>query len=180
MLFRSLRRMTIVGLRVTLCCPDPEVTSMNGVVVQAQSNLEDAATAQAVLIGSGVKTREHIASHPLVSRIKLNPEKQLIAAQCSGVWLLSSLGLLSGHQACTDLSTKPRLQEADIDVLDRPFFAAGNVATAGGCLASIYLASWLIARLEGLEAAAKALASVAPVGEKEELVAKVEIGRAHV
>jgi transcriptional regulator GlxA family with amidase domain len=171
--YSLLRRMKTVDLQVTLCCPEQEVTSMNGVIVRGQSTLEDAATAQAVLIGSGVKTREHVASHRLVSRIKLNPDKQLIAAQCSGVWLLSSLGLLSEKRVCTDLSTKPRLQEAGFEVLDQPFFATGNMATAGGCLASMYLAAWLIARVEGLEAAAQALESVAPVGEKEELVAKM-------
>ena len=51
--------------------------------------------------------------------------------------------------ACTDLTTKPWVQEAGVEVLDQPFFAAGNVATAGGCLASQYLAAWVIARFEG-------------------------------
>jgi hypothetical protein len=55
-------------------------------------------------------------------------------------------------------------------VLNQPFFAAGNVATAGGCLASQYLAAWIIARLEGEDAAHSALHYVAPVGEKEEYV----------
>jgi len=57
-------------------------------------------------------------------------------------------------------------------VLNQPFFARGNVATAGGCLASSYLAAWLIARLQGLEAARQAMHYVAPVGEKEEFVAR--------
>jgi len=47
------------------------------------------------------------------------------------------------------------------------------VATAGGCLASQYLAAWVIARLEGLEAAEAAMHYVAPVGEKEEYVARM-------
>jgi len=45
-----------------------------------------------------------------------------------------------------------------------------NVATAGGCLASHYLAGWILARLEGREAAESALRYVAPAGEKEEYV----------
>lgn len=40
-------------------------------------------------------------------------------------------------------------------VLDQPFFAAGNVATADGWLSAQYLAAALIARTAG-EAAAKA------------------------
>ena len=53
-------------------------------------------------------------------------------------------------------------------MLDQPLFAKGNVATAGGCLSSAYLAGWMIARLEGVEAAANALQYIAPVGEKEQ------------
>jgi len=55
-------------------------------------------------------------------------------------------------------------------VLNQPFFARDNIATAGGCLSSSYLAAWLIARSEGMEAAASALHFVAPVGEKESFV----------
>jgi transcriptional regulator GlxA family with amidase domain len=82
--------------------------------------------------------------------------------------VLAKLGLLADVPACTDLNTKPWVVEAGIEVLNQPFFAKGNVATAGGCLASHYLAAWLIARLEGNEAAESALHYVAPVGEKEE------------
>ena len=94
----------------------------------------------------------------------------MIAAQCSGTLLLAKLGLLGNLPACTDLTTKPWVQEAGVEVLDQPFFAQGNIATAGGCLASPYLAAWIIARSEGIEAAASALHYVAPVGEKEAFV----------
>ncbi|SFS16879.1 DJ-1/PfpI family protein [Dyella sp. OK004] len=157
--------------RVTISCPEPEVTSMNGVTIRAQSTLEDAASADAVIVGSGVLTRQ-IASYPeLMGRIKLQPDRQLIASQCSGTLILAKLGLLGDVPACTDLTTKPWVQEAGVEVLNQPFFARGNVATAGGCFASAYLAGWIIARSVGLEAAAEALHYVAPVGEKEAFVA---------
>jgi hypothetical protein len=57
-------------------------------------------------------------------------------------------------------------------VLNQPFVAKGNVATSGGCLASQYLAAWVIARLEGIEAAKSAMHYVAPVGEKDDYVAR--------
>jgi transcriptional regulator GlxA family with amidase domain len=157
--------------RVSLCCPTPEVTSMNGVTVRAQSLLEDARLADAVVVGSGVKTREVVASPELMGRLALDPSSQLIAAQCSGTLILAKLGLVGGIPACTDLTTKPWVQEAGVEVLNQPFFARGNVATAGGCFAAPYLAGWIIARTEGLEAAAAALHYVAPVGEKEAYVA---------
>jgi hypothetical protein len=50
--------------------------------------------------------------------------------------------------------------------------AAGNVATAGGCLASHYLAAWMIARLAGVEAARGVIQHIAPVGEKEVYVTR--------
>ena len=81
-------------------------------------------------------------------------------------------GLLEDVPACPDLITKPWVVAAGVEVLNQPFFARGNVATAGGCLASQYLAAWIIARLEGAAAAESALRYVAPVGEKEEYVAR--------
>lgn len=52
-------------------------------------------------------------------------------------------------------------------MIDAPFVAHGNVATAGGCLASHYLAAWMIARGGSVEQAREAIHYVAPVGEKE-------------
>ena len=64
----------------------------------------------------------------------------------------------------------PAARVPGVAVLDKPFFARGNVATAGGCLASQYLASWVIARLAGIEAARSAMHYVAPVGEKDQYI----------
>ena len=156
--------------RVTLSCPSSVVTSMNGVMVHAQSTLAQASEADAVLFGSGMKTRD-IANDPgVMAQLNLDPARQLIGAQCSGTLMLAKLGLLNKIPACTDLLTKPWVQEAGVEVLNQPFYADGNVATAGGCLSSQYLAAWVIARLEGLEAAESAMHYVAPVGEKDAYV----------
>ena len=165
-----LNRIKKPGWRVTLCCPEASVTSMNGVTMQAQSRLEEAASADAVLVGSGMLTREVVSDANLMAALNLDPARQLIGAQCSGTLVLAKLGLLGAVPACTDLTTKPWVQEAGVKVLDQPFFAEGNVATAGGCLASPYLAAWVIARTEGIDAARAALHYVAPVGEKEAYV----------
>lgn len=166
-----LNRVKRPGWRVTICSPASEVTSMNGVTVRAQSTLEDAQSADAVIVGSGMQTREVVADAGLMARLRLDPERQLVGAQCSGTLVLARLGLLGKVPACTDLLTKPWVQAAGVEVLNQPLFAAGNVATAGGCLASAYLAGWMIARTEGVEAAASALHYVAPVGEKDAFVA---------
>jgi transcriptional regulator GlxA family with amidase domain len=153
--------------RVTLSSPTPSVMSMNGVTLQAQSTLAEACSADAVLFGSGMKTRDIANDAQVMGQLKLDPQRQLIGAQCSGTLMLAKLGLLSRVPACTDLLTKPWVQEAGVEVLNQPFFARGNLATAGGCLSSQYLAAWVIARLEGMDAARSAMHYVAPVGEKE-------------
>lgn len=165
--FGILNRIKRPGWRVTLSSPTPTVTSMNGVVIQAQSTLAEACEADVVLVGSGMKTREIASDASLLSQIRLDPGRQLIGAQCSGTLLHAKLGLLGKIPACTDLLTKPWVVEAGVEVLDQPFYAEGNVATAGGCLSSQYLAAWVIARTEGEEAARSALHYVAPVGEKD-------------
>lgn len=156
--------------KISIASPTPTVTSMNGVTIHAQATLEEASKADAVIIGSGALTRDVVANKELMARLKLDPSRQLLAAQCSGTLILAKLGLLNGAPACTDLTTKPWVQDAGVGVLNQPFYADGNVATAGGCLASHYLGAWVIARLEGMEAAEGALHYVAPVGEKEEYV----------
>lgn len=157
---------------VSIASPDATVTSMNGVVLHAQTSLAEASAADAVVIGSGIRTRDVIRDASVMDALQLDPSRQLIAAQCSGALVLATLGLLDGVPACTDLTTKPWVVEAGVEVLDQPFYARENVATAGGCLAAQYLAAWVIARLHGLEAAADALHYVAPVGEKELYVAR--------
>ncbi len=156
--------------KVSICAPEEAVTSMNGVTVQAQSRWPEARAADVVLVGSGTKTREFVSDAALMAELRLDPRRQLIGAQCSGALILARLGLLQGIPACTDLTTKPWVAEAGIEVLDQPFFARGNTATAGGCLSSQYLAAWVLARTEGIDAARDALHYVAPVGEKETYV----------
>ena len=165
-----LNRLKAKGWAAHITSPTAEVTSMNGVVVRRQKPLEFAAEADAVLIGSGVRTREIAADPALLSRITLDPSRQLIGAQCSGTLLLARLGLVGDLPACTDLTTKPWVIEAGVTVLDAPFVAHGHVATAGGCLASQYLAAWMIARGASLEDAEAAIHYVAPVGEKQTYV----------
>ncbi len=162
-----LNRMKPQGWKAHITAPTDEVTSMNGVTVRRQKPLSFAAEADAVIIGSGTRTREIAADPDLLAQIRLDPSRQLIAAQCSGTLILARLGLVDGVPACTDLTTKPWVVEAGVNVIDAPFFANGDVATAGGCLASQYLAAWMILRGAGRQAAQDAIRYVAPVGEKE-------------
>ena len=172
--FGMLNRTALLGdtdWQVHIASPTPRVTSMNGLTIDAHEDLSQLAKADAVLIGSGMKTREVANTPALMEQLRvLNPARQLLAAQCSGTFLLSRLGLLGRAPACTDLTSKPWVVESGVDVVPRAFAAHGNVATAGGCLASQYLVAWLIARLKGLDAAREVLHYFAPVGEKQAFI----------
>ena len=156
---------------MTIATPTARVTSMNGVTVEQMTSLEEAVEADAVIVGSGIATRELVET-PAIMQIlsRLDPGRQLIAAQCSGALILAKLGLLRDVPACTDLVTKPWVTAAGVRVLNQPFFAKGNIATAGGCLASQYLAAWVITRLLGRDEAEAALHYVAPIGEKQDYI----------
>ena len=175
--FGLLNRLGSEGWKAEITSPSTHVTSMNGVTVQAQQPLEFANEADVVLFGSGLYSRAIAQDYgqraALLDRLQLDPVRQLIGAQCSGVLLLARLGLLADMPACTDLATRPWLVEAGVRVEDAPFHARGPIATAGGCLASVYLAAWVMARAAGFIAAARALHYAAPVGEKASYVDRV-------
>ncbi len=108
--YGMLSRISLLGdtdWKVSIASLTPRVTSMNGLTIDAHIDLAQANQADAVLIGSGMKTRDVARDETIMSQIQLNPERQLIAAQCSGTFLLGKLGLLQGISACTDLTSKP-------------------------------------------------------------------------
>lgn len=140
---------------------------MNGVLVTGQRGLDFIPRADAVLVGSGIRTRDYAADAHFLSRLDIDPTRQFIGAQCSGTLLLAKLGLIGDLPACTDLTTRPWVIEAGVNVIEAPFVAHGRVATAGGCMASQYLAAWMIASMASQEDADEAIHYVAPVGEKD-------------
>ena len=140
---------------------------MNGLMLDAHTDLSVLPTADAVLLGSGMQTRQWAQDPALMAQLQLDPERQLIGAQCSGTLLLTQLGWMRHLPVSTDLTTRPWVQETGVQVHDQPLVVHGNVATAGGCLASHYLAAWVITRLRGAAAAREVLHYFAPVGEKD-------------
>ena len=115
-------------LQALITCPSETVTSMNGVVVRAQAPLAFAREADAVIVGSGTKTRELVRTPALMNELKLDPSRQVIGAQCSGALVLAKLGLLGDLPACTDSMTRPWVEEAGVKVLDQPFVARARAA----------------------------------------------------
>lgn len=154
------------GWKAEITSPEPVVTSLNGVRVERQQPLAFAREADIVVVGSGRQTREVVADPAIMRELRFDLTRQIVTAQCSGALVLATLGILGDMPACTDSFTKPWVIEAGVRVIDQPFHAAGNVATAGGCLSSHYLATWILARTLGREVAADVLRYVTPVGEQ--------------
>jgi len=170
-----LNRLSAEGWKAEIAGPTTRLTSMNGVTVEAQQPLEFANEADVVLFGSGIYTRAIAGAKggSLLDRLQLDPLRQTIGAQCSGSLLLARLGLLADMPACTDTTTRPWLMEAGVRVEEAPFHARGPIGTAGGCMASQYLAAWVMLRVAGEAAATRALHYVGPVGEKDDYVKRV-------
>src|SRR5260370_23381666 len=79
-----LNRLRPKGWKAFITAPSNTVTSMNGVTVQAERELEFAAEADAVIIGSGVKTRDIVQDAALLGRLRLDPAPPLVPPQGAG------------------------------------------------------------------------------------------------
>jgi transcriptional regulator GlxA family with amidase domain len=168
--FNILNRVQREGWSAQICGPSSALKSAFGVTVTAQQPLEFANEADAVVVGSGRQTRSIIEDSALMARLRLDPKRQLIASQCSGALVLGKLGLVGQQPICTDRYTRPYAEAAGLKVLEQPFSCVGNVASAGGCLAGYYLATWMIWRAAGKAAAQDALAYVVPVGQEKHYI----------
>ncbi len=169
--FHILNRVDVAGWKAEITSPSPVIESRNGVRVEAQQPLEFANEADVVLFGSGKRTLEMVNDPAVMSRLRLDPKRQMIGSQCSGALALWKLGLLQALPVCTDNMTRPLLEAAGVPVLNQTFVAHGNVASAGGCLSSPVLATWVICSLLDEAAAERALDYVAPIGERDAFIA---------
>ncbi len=139
--------------------------SATGISIASQGRIEEANDADAVLFVSGQGTRDRIADENWLAKFDLNPETQLIGSICSGALILAKLGLLEGKTATTYPTSKTLLESFGVEVLEKPFVANGNIATAGGCLAQQYLIGWVVESLANTEWKDLILKSIQPVGE---------------
>jgi transcriptional regulator GlxA family with amidase domain len=160
-----LNRPKAPGWRVKILGNAPVHRSRTGMSVSTHGPIEDANQADAVLFTSGPGARRKAADPSFLSRLHLDPKRQMAGSICSGSLILAALGLLEGKRATTYPTSVKALRGYGVDVVELPFVAEGNVATAAGCLAAQYLCGWVIERLLGWQMRDAVLKSVQPVGE---------------
>jgi transcriptional regulator GlxA family with amidase domain len=143
----------------------PSHRSKSGLVIPMHGSLEEANDADVVLFTSGPGARVKSKDPAFLEKLRLDPSRQMIGSICSGALFLAALGLLDGKRATTYPTTVDALRRYGVEVVELPFVAEGNVATAAGCLAQQYLCGWVIERHLGAEMRDVVLRSVQPVGE---------------
>jgi transcriptional regulator GlxA family with amidase domain len=160
-----LNRVRAPGWSVRILGDRPQHTSWTGLPVPTHGPLAAANAAGVVLFTSGPGARAKCRDGDWLAHFRLDPSRQLVGSMCSGALILAALGLLDGKRATTYPTVKRLLEGFGVEVVERPFVAEGNVATAAGCLAVQYLVGWVIERTLGDAARAEVLRSVQPVGE---------------
>ncbi|MBN3789497.1 DJ-1/PfpI family protein [Burkholderia sp. Ac-20353] len=148
---------------VRICSDTPQLTSNTGITLAPHAGLEELQEADAVFIVSGPGSRAKLADPDFMSRLKLNPEKQVIAGIDSGVLFMAKLGLLNGLTATTYPGVFPELEAMGVDTVHEPLVTHGRIATAGGCLAAQDLCGWVVAQLLGKDISDSMLMMIAKV-----------------
>jgi transcriptional regulator GlxA family with amidase domain len=142
-----------------ICADAAEITSYSGVRVSVSGTIDDVCDADGVFIVSGDGSRAKLADPKYMARLRLDPARQRIAAIDSGVLILAALGLLDGKTATTYATVFPELEAMGVTTERRALVSHGSIATAGGCLAGLDLAGWLVEGLIGDKAARDVTAS---------------------
>ena len=160
-----LKRVKLPNWEVEIVGDKDSHVSLGGLLIPTHGKLERANSADVVIFTSGPGSRKKLEDPAFLGSFKLNLERQMIASMCSGALILAKLGLLRGQEATTYPTAKAALEAFGVRVVEKPFVANGNVATAAGCLAAQYLAGGVIERHAGSAIKDAVLKSIQPVGE---------------
>lgn len=149
---------------VRLVADRKRIVSYSGIAVEAHGDLTEAMDADAVFIVSGDGSRDKIADPQFNHALRLDPTRQIIGAIDSGTLILAGLGLLKSLSATTYPIIMSELEAMGVRAEHQPLVVHGNIATGGGCLATLDVCTWMVERLLSRDAALKVRASFAPIG----------------
>ena len=148
---------------VRICSDMPTITSNTEISIAPIHELEAVGSVDAVFIVSGPGSRAKLRDEAFMNRVKLDPTRQIIGAIDSGVLFLAKLGLLKGLTATTYPGAFTELESMGVATLHETLVVHGNVASAGGCLSTQDLVSWMVMRLLGKAISDQMLGMIAKV-----------------
>ena len=134
-----------------------------GLPVPTSGTVDQAIEADGVIICSGRGTRPLLTDAAYLSRLNLDPKRQVIGAQCSGSLILGAKGLLKGTRVTAYPPILKELEKYEAVPVHEALVTEGKLATASSCLAGQYLSQWMIESLVGAEVARKVMLTVAPL-----------------
>ncbi len=153
--------------RVRILGMQPVLHSAHGLSVPVHGPLADANHADAVLFSSGKQGVPAALAHPdFLPSFDLDPARQPIGSICAGAFILDRLGLIPDRRATTHPDARRALTDSGLQVPEQPLVCHGNVATAGGCLAALYLTGWLVESLFDADKRRETLLPVLPAGQR--------------
>ena len=149
---------------VLIAGTEVEHVSKAGISVKTTCSVEQLSECDAVVIGSGPKTRSLAQDKRYLERLHLDSSRQIIGSMCSGALILGALGLLKGKKATTYPTAVNMLRDFGVHVVNEPFVSEGKIATAAACLAGRDLSYWIIDHLKGRKFVKQVDESVRPLG----------------
>ncbi|MGG4603627.1 DJ-1/PfpI family protein [Paenalcaligenes sp. Me131] len=153
---------------VRILATSPTIISAHGLNVDVHGPVSEANTADAVFFSSGKQGIPAALRDPdFLPSLKLDSSKQYIGSICAGAFILERLGLLAQSPATTHPEIQSALQARGVDVVEQALVCRDRVATAGGCLAALYLVGWLVESWFGVSKRQETLLPVLPAGQQE-------------
>ena len=154
--------------RIRIVGAPQALSSAHGLTVHPHGPLSEANHADAVLFASGRQgVPAALVSPDFLPSFDLNPVRQHIGAICAGVYILERLGLIPDGQITTHPDAQSGLLDLGLQVLEQPLVCRGKVATAGGCLAALYLVGWLVESMFDADKRHETLRPILPSGQRE-------------
>lgn len=151
-----------------------EHSSALGLTVKTDGDVSEVIDQDVVLFTSGKKGIPAVLNDSVfMSSLVLDSSRQLIGSICAGSFIIHQLGLLEGRQVTTNPDAKGALEDLGGNVQDLPLVVEGNIATAGGCLAMMYLIGWVTECLYDREKRKLIQRQLLPAGQRghfEELI----------
>ncbi len=141
----------------------PTHTSSLGLPIPTSGRIGEVVEADGVILCSGKGTRSLLKDQEYLSRLRLNPSKQYIGAQCSGSLILGALGLLNGVRVTAYPPVINELQSYGAKLVSESLVVHDKIATASSCLAGQYLSQWMIESLADADIARTVMTTVAPL-----------------